>query len=89
MLVPGDAVRISKQCGEHVCQSDVKVIFVPAGEFRHHYNGEVLDWSLKITGADNENSFRIQHFFWFDSGYTLLSVHVAMWNNFNTFFHAL
>ena len=38
------------------CQSDVKVVFDVAGEFRDHYNGEVLDWSLKITGTDNETT---------------------------------
>ena len=56
MLVSRDAVRISTQCEEHVCQPDVKVVFDAAGEFRDHYNGEVLDWSLKITGTDNETT---------------------------------
>ena len=56
MLVSGDAVRISTQCEEHVCQPDVKVVFDAAGEFRDHYNGEVLDWSLKITGTNNETT---------------------------------
>ena len=50
------AVRISKQCEEHVCQPDVKVVFDGAGEFRAHYNGETLDWSLKIT--NNETTRR-------------------------------
>ena len=27
MLVSGDAVRVSTQCEEHVCQPDVKVVF--------------------------------------------------------------
>ena len=49
MLVLGHAVRISTQCEEHVCQPDVKVGFDTANEFRDHYNGEILDWSLKIT----------------------------------------
>ena len=56
MLVSGDAVRISMQCEEHVCRPDLKVVFDTAGEFRDHYNGEVLDWSLKITGTDNETT---------------------------------
>ena len=56
VLVPGDAMRISTQCEEHVCRPDVKVGFDAAGEFRDHYNGEVLDWSLKITGTNNETT---------------------------------
>ena len=56
MLVPGDARRISTQCEEYVCQRDVKVGFDAAGEFLDHYNGEVLDWSLKITGTNNETT---------------------------------
>ena len=47
MLVPGDAVRMSTQCEESVCRPDVKVVFDAAGDFRDHYTGEVLDWSLK------------------------------------------
>ena len=58
MLVSGDAVRISTQCEEHVCQPNVKAVFDEASEFRDHYNGEVLDWSLKITGTINETSPR-------------------------------
>ena len=54
MLVSGDAVRISTQCEEHVCQPNVKAVFDEAGEFRDHYNGEVLDWSL------NENHWNHQ-----------------------------
>ena len=56
MLVSGDAVRISTQYEEHVCQPDVKVFSDAAGEFRDHYNGEVLDWSLEITGTNNETT---------------------------------
>ena len=56
MLVSGDAVRISTQCEEHVCQPDVKVVFDAAGAFRDHHNGEVLDWSLKVAGTDNETT---------------------------------
>ena len=54
MLVPGDAMRISTQCGECVDRPDVKVGFHATGEFSDYYNGEVLDWSLKITGTDDE-----------------------------------
>ena len=43
MLVSGGAVRICTQCEEHACQPDVKVVFDAAGEFRDHYNGDVLD----------------------------------------------
>ena len=32
------------------------VFFDAAGEFRDHYNGEVLDWSLEITGTNNETT---------------------------------
>ena len=49
-------MRISKQCEEHVVQPDVKVVFDGAGEFRAHYNGEALDWILKITGTNNETT---------------------------------
>ena len=56
VLVPGGAMRISTQCEEHVCRPDVKVGFDAAGEFRDHYNGEVPDWSLKITGTNNETT---------------------------------
>ena len=56
MLVPRDAMRISTQFEEYVCRPNVKVFFDAAGEFRDHYNGEVLDWSLKITGTDNETT---------------------------------
>ena len=55
MLVRGDAVRISTQC-EHVCQPDVNVGFDAAGDFRNHYNGGVLDWSLKINRTNNETT---------------------------------
>ena len=41
MLDPGDAVSISTQREEHVCQPDVKVGFDTVGEFRDHYRGEV------------------------------------------------
>ena len=34
----------------------MKVCFDTAGEFRDHYNGEVLDWSLKVAGTDNETT---------------------------------
>ena len=54
MLVPGDAARISTQCEERVCQPDVKAFLDAASEFRDYCNGEVLDWSLKITGTDDE-----------------------------------
>ena len=56
MLVPGDAMRISMQCEEYVCRPDVKVVFDADGEFRDHYNGEVLQWSLKVTGTNNETT---------------------------------
>ena len=56
MLTPGDAMRIITQCEEFVCRPDVKVVFGTAGEFRDRYNGEILDWSLKITGTDNETT---------------------------------
>ena len=46
-------MRINTRCEEHVCQPDVKVA---AREFRDHYNGEVLDWSLKITGTNHETA---------------------------------
>ena len=35
-----------------VPRPDVKVGFDAAVQFRDHYNGEVLDWSLKITGTN-------------------------------------
>ena len=34
----------------------MKVSFDAAGEFGDHYNGEVLGWSLKITGIDDETT---------------------------------
>ena len=49
-------MRISTQCEEHVCQPNVRVVFDTASELRDHYNGEGLDWSLKITGTDNETT---------------------------------
>ena len=49
-------MKISTQCEENVCRPDVTVGFDVAGEFRDHYNGEVLDWSLKITGTNNETT---------------------------------
>ena len=56
MLVSVDAVGISTKCEEHVCQPDVKVVFNDAGEFRDHFNGEVLNWSLKINGTNKETT---------------------------------
>ena len=47
-------------CEEHVCQPDVKVVLDTAGEFRDHYNGEVLDfesehlWSRQRNHTDKE-----------------------------------
>ena len=52
MLVPG-AMRFSTQCEEYVRRPDVKVGFDAAGEFSDYCNGEVLDWSLEITGTDD------------------------------------
>ena len=49
-------MRISTQCDEYVCRLDVKVGFDTAGEFYDHHNGDVLDWSQKITGTDNETT---------------------------------
>ena len=48
-------MRISTQCEEYVRRPDVKVGFDAAGEFSD-YNGEVLDWSLKVTGTDDETT---------------------------------
>ena len=56
MLVPGGAMRISTKCEEYVSRPDVKVGYDAAGEFGDYYNGEVLDWSLKITGTNNETT---------------------------------
>ena len=56
MLAPGDAMRISTQCEEYVRRPDVRVGFDAAGEFGDYYNGEVLDWSLKNTGTDDETT---------------------------------
>ena len=56
MLVLRYAMRICTQCEEYVCRPDVKVVFDTAGELRGHHNGEVLDWSLKVTGTDNETT---------------------------------
>ena len=56
MLVSVDAVGISTKCEDHVCQPDVKVVFDEAGEFRDHFNGEVLNWSLKINGTNKETT---------------------------------
>ena len=58
MLLPGDAMRISTQCEEYVCRPDVKVVFETASEFRDHYNGEVLDWSLTTTGRQRDHTDR-------------------------------
>ena len=55
-MLLGDALRISTQCGEYVCRPDVKVGFDADGEFSDYCNGEVLDWSLKITGTDDETT---------------------------------
>ena len=56
MLVSGDAVRISTQYEEHVCQTRREGVFLTQPvSFRDHYNGEVLDWSLEITGTNNED----------------------------------
>ena len=56
MLVAGDAMRITTQCEEYVCRPDVKVGFDAAGEVSDYCNGEVLDWSLEITGTDDETT---------------------------------
>ena len=53
----GRRMRTSTQGEEHVCENDVKVVVDAAGEFRDHYNGEVLDWNLKITGTDNDTTW--------------------------------
>ena len=37
---------------------DVKVGFDAADEFSNCHNGEVLDWSLKITGTDDGTTRR-------------------------------
>ena len=56
MLVPGGAMRISTQREEYVRRPDVKVGCDAVGEFSDYYNGEVLDWSLKITGTDDKTT---------------------------------
>ena len=49
-------MRTSTQCEEYVRRPNVKVGFDAAGEFSDCYNGEVLDWSLKIAGTDDETT---------------------------------
>ena len=56
ILVPGGAMRISTQCEAYVSRPDVKVCFDAAGEVSDYYNGEVLDWSLRITGTDDDTT---------------------------------
>ena len=49
-------MRISTQCEEYVRRPELKVGFDAAGEFSDCHNGEVLDWSLKITGTDDKTT---------------------------------
>ena len=49
-------MRISTQCEENVSRPDVRMGFDAAGELSDYYNGEVLDWSLKITRTDDETT---------------------------------
>ena len=57
MLVPGDAVRISTHCEEHVWQPDVKVVFDTAGELRDHYSGLESEnhWNQQRDQTDRED----------------------------------